>query len=308
MSVRVIAYSTSANLGSGFDILSLAHTAFKDEIIIEENKEKNKIEIESNDRIPLQIEKNSAGLAAKMLLQDKGIDRGIKIKIKKGIPFGLGLGSSGASAAASVLGINELFDLKLSKNDLVKYAMLGEQASSGSPHPDNVAASIFGGIVSVSSVSPVRVVEIPVNLDFNILLIVPEGQKEGKTKKAREMLPNQISLSKYVNNSRYLSSFLLGIIKGDKELVRMGLNDDIVEVAREPLFPYYKKIKEIALKNDAVGSCVSGAGPSILILYDNDTNLDKIKKEAYDVCSSYDVKCNFIEAKLAEGAKHERLN
>ncbi|AWR96670.1 homoserine kinase [Acidianus sulfidivorans JP7] len=307
MSVRITAYSSSANLGSGFDILSLAHNAFKDEVIIEENKDE-KIEIQSNNGIPLEVEKNSAGLAAKILLQEKGIDKGVKIKINKGIPFGLGLGSSGASAAATVYGINELFDLKLDKNEMVKYAMLGEQASSGSPHPDNVAASIFGGIVSVSSISPIKVVEIPVNLKFNILLIVPEGQKEGKTKKAREILPKQIELSKYVNNARYLSSFILGIIKGDRELTGIGLNDEIVEVAREPLFPYYKKIKEISLKNNAIGSCVSGAGPSILVLYDEETNLDRIKKEANDICISFNIKCNFIHAKLAEGARNEGLN
>lgn len=307
MQVRAIAYSSSANLGSGFDVLALAHEAFRDEVILEEN-EKGKIEIISSDKIPLEVEKNSAGLAAKTLLKEKGIEKGVKIAIKKGIPFGLGLGSSGASAAATVVGINELFDLKLSKNELVKYAMLGEQAASGSPHPDNVAASIFGGIVAVNSISPVKVTEIPVRLQFKILLITPEVQIEGKTKKAREMLPKEVSLKNYIENSRYLTSFLLGIVKGDRELVREGLNDSIVEVAREPLFPHYKKIKEIALKNDAIGSCVSGAGPSILILYDETTNTNKIVEESKEVCKLFNINCNFIFTKLAGGAKVERFN
>lgn len=307
MEVRAIAYSSSANLGAGFDILALSHEAFRDEVVVEENK-RGVIEITSSDNIPLDVERNSAGLASKILLEEKGIEKGIRIKIKKGIPFGLGLGSSGASAAAAVYAINELFDLKLDKNELVKYAMLGEQASSGSPHPDNVAASIFGGIVAVNSISPVKVTEIPVRLEFKLLLIVPEGQMEGKTKKAREMLPKDVSLAKYVENSRYLTSFLLGIIKGDRELVKEGLNDAIVEVAREPLFPHYRKIKEIALKYNAIGSCVSGAGPSILVLYDEKTSIDKIVKESNDVCKLFNLKCNFIYTKLAGGVKAERFN
>lgn len=306
MSIKAIAYSSSANLGSGFDILALAHEAFRDEVIVEESS--HGIQIESEDSIPLEVDKNSAGLAAKILLREKGIEKGIKIKIKKGIPFGLGLGSSGASAAATVAGINELFDLNLDKNELVKYAMLGEQASSGSPHPDNVAASIFGGIVAVNSISPVKVAEIPINIQFKLLLVVPEGQREGKTKKAREMLPKEITLNKHVENSRYLTSFLVGIVKGDRELIKAGLNDAIVEVAREPLFPHYMKIKEIALHYDAIGSCVSGAGPSILVLYDDSTRIDKIEKDSKEICKLYNIKCDFIYTKLARGVNIERIN
>lgn len=309
MSAKAEAYSSSANLGPGFDILSMAHNAFKDIVIARTIEEKGKIIIKSNNpKIPLDPEKNSAGLATKILLQEKGIDEGIEIEINKGIPFGLGLGSSGASSVAAIAAVNELFELKLTQEEMVKYSMFGEQASSGSPHPDNVAASVYGGIIAVTSVSPVKVEKIPVNVDFKILLISPQGEREGKTKKAREMLPSKVDLSLYVKNSRYLMSLILGFIKGDKELIKQGLNDEIVEVAREPLYPYYKKIKEIALKNDAIGSCVSGAGPTVLVLYDDNTNLDKIKVESLEVCKAFGLACNFILAQIAGGVKSERLN
>jgi len=305
---RAKAYSSSANLGSGFDILSMAHTAFYDivEIEAEYRKELN-ITVEANSSIPTEIEKNSASYPVKKLLEDMGISASVKIKVIKGVPEGLGLGSSGASAAAAVAAINDLFNLNLSRNDLVKYAMYGEAAVTGSPHPDNVAASIYGGVVSVISTNPVKVVEIPINYTFDILLFVPINIKIGeKTKKAREMLPKMVSINDYVLNSRSISSLILGFVKGERDLIRLGLNDEIVEKARLPLFPYYPKIKNLALKYNAIGACVSGAGPSILVLTDKMTDENKIIEEGVKTCKEFNVECKVIKAKLAGGVLVER--
>ncbi|WP_338603618.1 homoserine kinase [Sulfolobus tengchongensis] len=307
---RAKAYSSSANLGSGFDILSMAHTAFFDivEVCIED-RDRESIMIESNSNIPLDINKNSATYPLVRLMEERGIKASLRVKVIKGIPEGLGLGSSGASAAAAVSAFSELFNLNLSREELVKYAMYGEIASSGSPHPDNVAASVFGGIVSVVSVNPVRVVEIPLNYTFDILLFMPLNIKiEEKTKKAREMVPKMINLSDYVSNARSISSLLLGFVTGDRELIRIGLNDEIVEKARLPLFPYYPKIKEIAIKYDAIGACVSGAGPSLLVLADRMTDENKIVEEGTKTCNEFNVKCKVIRAEVAGGVKVERRN
>ncbi|AAK42518.1 homoserine kinase [Saccharolobus solfataricus] len=300
---RARAYSSSANLGSGFDILSIAHTAFFDTVeICVENKNLNNIIVESNSKIPLEPNKNSATYPIVKIMEEIGIKASLKVRVIKGIPEGLGLGSSGASAAAAVMAFNNLFNLNLSKEDLVRYAMYGEIASSGSPHPDNVAASVFGGVVSVVSVSPVKVVEIPINYSFDILLFTPLNVHiEEKTKKAREMVPKTVTLSDYINNSRYISSLLLGFIKGERELIRLGLNDKIVEKARLPLFPYYPKIKEVAIKYDAIGACVSGAGPSILVLTDKMTDENKIVEEGTKTCNEFNVECKVIKAKIAGG-------
>ncbi|NON63257.1 homoserine kinase [Acidianus sp. RZ1] len=307
MSILSRAFSSSANLGSGFDILSVAHNAFFDEVIAE-TSEKKGVTIESNSGVPLSVEENSAGYAVKTLLEELELKEGIKLKIRKGIPYSLGLGSSGASAAAAVASVNELLELGLSKENLVKYAMAGEIASSGSPHPDNVAASIFGGVVAVTSTNPISVIEVPANIHVKFLLVIPSVKVEEKTKKAREMLPREIPLKSYVSNSRYLSSLLLGFFKGDRNLIRQGLNDDIVEKSREPLFPHYRKIKDIALKLDAVGSCVSGAGPSILVAYDEKTRIDEIEKKSIDICKEFNLQCTLKRAEIAGGVNVERRN
>ncbi|MEM4912163.1 MAG: homoserine kinase, partial [Metallosphaera sp.] len=109
------AYSSSANLGSGFDILSMAHTAFFDTVeICVENKNSGDIVIESNSNIPLEPTKNSATYPIVRIMEERGIKASLRVKVIKGIPEGLGLGSSGASAAAAVMAFNNLFKLNLS--------------------------------------------------------------------------------------------------------------------------------------------------------------------------------------------------
>ncbi len=288
-SVRAIAFSSSANLGAGYDILSMAHMAFSDTVYAEiVSRGERKVIIESESALPVDPDRNAAGAPAKAVLSEFGLDYVIKIRVIKGIPFGLGLGSSGASAVASVAALNKLLDLNLSLEDIVRFAVLGEKAVSGSPHPDNVAASTFGGVVAVTSHNPIKVSKIPVNLDFRVALVIPRvNTGEGKTKKARELVPQMIEISKMVENSRYLSSFILGLTQGNRELVKYGLNDSIVEKSREPMYPHYPKIREIALKHDAVGVCVSGAGPTTLLLYDNKTDLESIKREVSHTCEQF---------------------
>ena len=299
-------FSSSANLGAGYDILALAHNAFEDAVELKvELSSDLSIKVEG-EGIPLEIEKNTSSFALYELLKDFGIKARVRVKIIKGIPVGLGLGSSGASAAAAIFGANELFELGLSRDNLVKYAMKGEIASCGYPHPDNVAASLVGGLINVVSLDPIHVEKIPINIDFDILLLIPLAKIEAKTKKAREMVPKQIEISKYVSNSRYLSSLILGFVKGDRELIRLGLNDEIVEKAREPLFPYYSKIKEIAISHNAIGACVSGAGPTMTVFIDSYSDKNKIIEEALNVCKAYGYECIYKIAKVAGGARIER--
>jgi len=292
------AHSSSANLGPGFDVLAVAHAVFQDEVVVELLSE-GALKVELKDGDP---KTNTATYAAMKMLEDLGHRVHVRVEVKKGIPQGLGLGSSGASAAASVAALNELLGMGLSEDELVKYAMLGEIASSGSPHPDNVAASVIGGWVAVRSSTPLKVVKLPVVGDYRLALIVPDFRMEGKTKKAREMVPRQISMTDHVEAVRRVSSLLLGLSLGDRELVREGMNDEIVEKSRLPLFPFYPEVRKAALLREAVGVCVSGAGPSILILADQRTDLEGLKA---DVMKIEGLKAQFLVTVVGGGVKVE---
>ncbi|BBD72919.1 homoserine kinase [Sulfodiicoccus acidiphilus] len=296
-----MAHSSSANLGPGFDVLAVAHSVFRDEVEVRILGEGSlKVELAGGD--PLT---NTASYAVLKMLENLGHKVQVEVRVRKGIPAGLGLGSSGASAAAAVAALNELLGSGVDRNTLVKYAMVGEVASSGSPHPDNVAASVVGGWVAVTSVEPLKVVSIPAPRDYLLVLVVPDLKLEGKTKKAREMVPRQISMEDHVESTRRLTSLLVGLSSGNRELVREGMRDNLVETARLPLFPFYPEVRKSALERNAVGVCVSGAGPSVLILADRSTDVDGIRDDVRRISG---LRAEVYLTEVGEGVKVEVRN
>lgn len=306
-SVSAVAYSSSANLGPGYDTLGIAHNAYYNRVSVREAADSgfsNRVKLEVSG-LPASPYENTAGLAATELLKDLDIAEKFIISIDNGIPTGLGLGSSGASAAAAVEALDNILELNLTMEQKVKYAMLGEAASSGTPHADNVAASLYGGMVLVESLDPVKVRRISIKEDLKFLTIVPEMEIKSKTKTSRELVPNTVSLHDHIQGVRYASALICGLITGDREMVRDGMNDDIVEKAREQLYPFLPEVKKLMLKYDAVGSCLSGAGPSVLAVIDQQTDTDKIIKSTEEVVSHYGYKCKVAMSTVAGGASVE---
>jgi homoserine kinase len=298
MEVTKRSYSSSANLGPGYDILSLAHMAFFDSVTVK-NTEKAGIKIIS-DSTPQNPENNSAGLGVLKILQDKDIREGLEIKITKGVPIGLGLGSSGASSSAAVKAVNELLELRMSPDEMVYYSMYGEIAACGSAHPDNVSSGIYGGLTLISSVSPVRVRRIKISYDMKLILIIPESNIMKKTQQARSMVPDKISMADHVLHASRISTMLYGFMNGDRDAIREGMMDDIVEKSRESLFPFYKDIRNKALDGNAISTCVSGAGPSVLIFTDENTKKDEILSNTDKIMDSYGLMYNIKETTILE--------
>ncbi len=303
-SISAMAYSSSANLGPGYDTLGIAHNAYYNTVTIEEAGMRNfdnqvKLEVSG---LPASPYENTAGLAVTELLKDVGITDRFVISMDNGIPTGLGLGSSGASAAAAVEAMDRLLELGLPLEQKVKYAMLGEAASSGTPHADNVAASLYGGMVLVESLDPVKVRRIRIKDDLKFLTIVPEMVIKSKTKTSRELVPGNVSMKAHVQGVRYASALISGLITGDREMIREGMNDDIVEKAREQLYPFLPEIRRIMNEYDAVGSCLSGAGPSVLAVIDESTDTEKIVSLTGKVVSKYGYTFKTAVSTVAGGA------
>ena len=169
-SITVKAPSSTANLGPGFDVFGLAVDAFYDTVTL--TKIKNGIKIITDDDIPTNPEKNTAGLVVKNMKKKFKIKKGVEIKIKKGVPAGFGMGSSAASAAATAVAFDKLFKLKLNGNSLVEFAGSGEKASAGTIHYDNVAASVLGGFVIVKT-NALNVIKINPPTDLRMCIAVP---------------------------------------------------------------------------------------------------------------------------------------
>jgi homoserine kinase len=269
--IKVISPCSSANLGSGFDVFGLALEAFHDTLTAELTDSGITVEVAGlyAEKIPTDLDKNTAGLVAKELLTDRKV--GAKIRLEKGIPSNMGLGSSGASAAACAVALNSLLSLGLSKNELVRVAAMGELASSGASHPDNVAASFLGGFTMVQSCKePFIVVRLDPPPNLEVALAMPSIETpKNKTAMARAILPRSVPFENAVSNVRNAASVVAGFHLRDVEMIGRGMTDVIVEPARMRLIPSYTAVKKAAFEAGASGVAISGAGPAVIAVVDD---------------------------------------
>lgn len=299
-SVVVRAPSSTANLGPGFDVFGLALDAFYDEVRLE--KSDHGIKIQSSDAIPLVPEKNSAGLVVKEMTKRFRIKSGVVLKIKKGVPAGFGMGSSAASAAAAAVAFDALFNLNLDSNTLVKFAGMGERASAGSVHYDNVAASTLGGFVIVRT-DPFDVIKIEPPKELVLCVAIPKlDVPMKKTQISRSVLPKQVKLSDSVRNLSNAAAIVVGFMKKDVELIGNSIKDIIIEPARQHLVPGFNQVKENALHAGALGVTISGAGPSIIAFTSRSSNPKKICNAMEKGFMAAKTKCDTVICRPSKGA------
>ena len=298
--IIVKAPSSTANLGPGFDVFGLALDAYYDKIQLE--KGKNGIRIQTSDSIPLIPEKNSAGLVVKEMAKKFKIKSGLVLKINKGVPAGFGMGSSAASAAAAAVAFDALFDLNLDAKTLVEFAGMGEKASAGSVHYDNVAASLLGGFVIVRT-NPFNIIRIEPPKDLVLCVAIPKLViPPKKTQVSRGVLPKQINLSDHVRNLSNAAAMTAGFMKQDTLMIGSSVRDIIVEPARQHMIPGFNRVKENALQAGALGFTISGAGPSVISFASKKSNIKKICAAMEAGFKSAKIKCQTITCKPSKGA------
>ena len=308
--VKVRAPSSTANLGPGFDVFGLALDAFHDEIILGKtnksattNRPWHGVRILTMDDVPTDPQQNTAGLVIKSMKQKFKIKSGIEIRIKKGIPAGFGMGSSAASAAAAALACNKLFNLKLDNKTLVKCAGIGEKASAGTIHYDNVAASLLGGFVVVKT-KPFEVIRLEPPKDLVLCVAIPKLKvPKKKTKVSRSVIPKTVKLSDLTANLSNAANIVSGFLLKDSDLIGRSVQDVIVEPARKHLIPGFSKVKSNALNAGALGVTISGAGPYVIAFCKKSQNLKKIGKSMEKGFSSAKVDCDIIICKPSAGPK-----
>lgn len=282
-SIKIFCPATIANLNCGFDVLGLCLEGIGDEMIIRKSVEKGiKITKITGANLPFETEKNVAGVAALALIKNLDIDFGFEIEIYKKIKAGSGIGSSSASAAGAVFGINELLGKPFTKHELVDFAMKGEAVASGCEHADNVAPCLLGGFTLVRGYNPVDVIRIDAPEELYAVVLHPHI--EVKTSDARAVIQPLISLKNAITQWGNLGGFIAGLYTNDYKLIGRSLNDVIVEPARKHLIPNFDEVKNTALQNGALGSGISGAGPSIFALCKGQESAEKV---AYAMSETY---------------------
>lgn len=263
--IKLFCPATIANVSCGFDVLGLALDGVGDQMILRKVPEKGiRITKITGQKLPLETEKNVAGVAAMALLAKTDNRFGFEIEIHKNIKPGSGIGSSAASSAGAVFGINELLGRPYSNHDLIEFAMQGERLASGVAHADNVAPALLGGFTLVRSTEPLDVLKIHTPPALHITVIHP--QIEVKTSDAREILRSDVPLKTAIKQWGNLGGLVSGLYTEDYDLIGRSLEDHIVEPIRSLLIPAYDKVKKQGLEAGALGAGISGSGPSIFAL------------------------------------------
>ncbi|SNR39325.1 homoserine kinase [Maribacter sedimenticola] len=260
--VKVFCPATVANISCGFDVLGVALDAVGDEMTVRKVTEKGiKITKLSGQDLPKETLNNVAGVAGNAFLLAADYEGGFEIEINKKIKPGSGIGSSAASSAGAVWAMNHLLDYPFNNTDLVKFAMEGERLASDVAHADNVAPALFGGFTLVRSYSPLDIITIPAPSELYITIIHP--QIEIKTSDSRKILKTTISMETGIKQWGNVGGLIAGLFKEDYALIGRSLEDHIVEPIRSILIPGFDEVKKTALSAGALGSGISGSGPSI---------------------------------------------
>ena len=251
LKVRVPA--TSANLGAGFDVFGIALEAPFD-IIEVEKSHRTEIIVTGRDsqRVPLDPRKNTAGIVAST------VGKPVKITIHRNIPLSSGLGSSAAPAAGVAFAMNEIYDLGLSKEEIVQIAAQGEKAASGAPHADNVAPAIYGGFVIVHNNKIIS------HNPENIGIVALHPDIVVSTRRARAILPKKMSLPDISFNTGSAASMVVGMMKSDIRLIGESMENRVIEKIRSKLITGYTQVKKSALRAGAAGVTISGSGPTMI--------------------------------------------
>jgi homoserine kinase len=243
--------ASSANLGPGYDVLAAAVSLFL-ELEVEEAEEF------SLDPGGLAVSTGPDNLVVRAFESLHPAD-GIAFRLRSEIPLARGLGSSAAAIVAGLFAADHLFELALSREEMLA------RASEIEGHPDNVAAAIYGGFVicDEGEEGPPSAARFDPPGGLEGIAVIPA--EEVSTERARAAIPIEVPLADAVANVAAASRLVLGLQRADLDLVAAGLADRIHQPRRRELYPRSMDLVDTAAEMGALGATISGAGPAVLV-------------------------------------------
>jgi homoserine kinase len=302
--IKVFCPATIANISCGFDVLGLALEAIGDEMIVQKTREPGiRISKITGQSLPLETASNVAGVAGLAFLEESNYTGGFEIEIHKKIKAGSGIGSSAASAAGAVWAMNELLDKPFTPIELVKFAMQGEALASGVAHADNVAPALYGGFTLVRSYEPLDIIKI--NTPPELFASVIHPQIEVKTSDSRKILKTSISLKDGIKQWGNVGGLVSGLFLEDYDLIGRSLVDHIIEPIRSMLIPGFGDVKSKTMKAGALGTGISGSGPSIFALSKGIETAEKVAEAMRNVYLNIGVDYDVYVSKINTKGMHK---
>lgn len=266
--VTAFAPGSIGNVGPGLDILGLAVAGDGDVVRAEWLSEPGIRMLDpGHPELPREAERHTAGLAGRAVLQRVGDGatrgRGIGLSVRKGLPLSGGQGGSAASAVAGAVAVNALLGATLGPLELIEACLDAEEAVAGR-HADNIAPSLLGGLVLIRSMDPIDVVRLPVPADLHVVLARPEQRM--RTAEARAVLPREVTRAVALHQAAHVAAMVAAFALEDYALLARSVDDRIAEPVRAGLLPGFAEAKAAALEAGALGSSISGSGPTAFAL------------------------------------------
>ncbi len=275
MKVSVSAPASSANLGPGFDVLGAALGVGLRLTV----SESGKFGI-TNHGQPTRANRSNLCVEAFEALHSS---ERFHFDIDVGMPATCGLGSSAAAIVAGLLAANTVVGGPYTRPDIYREAVRIEG------HPDNVAASLYGGFVicpkpKLDDTPLPEPITLGVPAGLSAVLVVPKT--ELKTRDARAVLPADVPLADVVRNLGAISQLILGLARADLALVAAGLVDSVHQSRRANLYPRSLDLVSQAANLGALGATISGAGPSVL-LWTTEQESERVARAAAHACDGW---------------------
>ncbi|MCJ7591388.1 MAG: homoserine kinase [Woeseiaceae bacterium] len=309
-SVTAFAPASIGNVGVGFDMLGLALSGAGDRVSARRTDsdsvtvaEVRGLDGEIHPYLSTNAKENTASIAAQALWDAHGGEGGIELKVYKGVPLQSGMGSSAASAVAATVAVNALLDSPLALEELLLFALEGEKYASGGMHTDNVAPSLFGGLILSPEVLLPEIIRLPTPKGVSVVLLHPDLQVN--TAHARRLLPKSISMKLWLDQQGLLAGFIHACASDDIELIGKTLRDVVIEPHRKGNVVCFEEVVTAAYKAGALGSTLAGSGPSIFALCkDNDAR--NVASAMEQACRGVGIGCqSWVSAMTAPGARIE---
>ncbi|MCA0755259.1 homoserine kinase [Paenibacillus sp. N4] len=249
--------ASTANLGPGFDTLGMALSLYSWVELSAAERTEFRLYGEQMDGLP-KDKSNLIYKVAQLVFNEAGVELPeLSISMYSEIPLARGLGSSASAIVGALVAANALIGGPLSDDKLF------QMATELEGHPDNVGASIFGGIVvSAWDGKQADYVKIAPHRKLETLVAIPAFQLA--TEKARHALPKQVSMSDAVFNVGRSSLLVAALASGELNLIGQAMRDRLHQPYRAALIPGMSAILDQATGHGALGAALSGAGPTLI--------------------------------------------
>jgi homoserine kinase len=305
--VRAFAPGGIGNIGPGIDILGCALTGPGDTVeacLIDASG--IRIDEPGHPALPTEPERHASGIAAAAVLRIAGHAGGVSLRVTKGLPLAGGQGGSAASAVAGAVATNTLIGGPLDRETVLAAALEAEEQLAGR-HIDNLAPALYGGILLIRSIAPLRFESLPVPAALRIALVHPAMTL--RTRDARAVLPASVDRGTALAQATAVAAMVAAFCTGDLTLLRDAVDDRIAEPARAPLLPGFLDAKRAAVDAGALGCSISGGGPTAFALADSDESAERIAVAMTAAYVSAGLAADWRVARIdTHGARVEHIN